>query len=183
MESENSYADFDMMMDDAMSRLNIIVDSTSTLSGKKTSSVGELIYQKPQIDHTDYNTFSHDTLMDYLDEQEDNSDCDCDCDCDYDCDRECNNLHKSRKCVKLTQIYDSSAEIDTIETIKTNNNPTFSSLDENNVYKINYDDRYDEQYEFYGDDNCDDSDEVYENIEHSYHAEKMDKQIGNFGRI
>ena len=174
MESENSYADFDMMMDDAMSRLNIIVDSTSTLSGKKTSSVGELIYQKPQIDYTD-----HDTLMDYLDEQEDNSDCDC----DYDCDRECNNIHKSRKCVKLTQIYDSSAEIDTIETIKTNDNPTFSSLGENNVYKINYDDRYDERYEFYGDDNCDDSDEVYENIEHSYHAEKMDKQLGNFGRI
>ena len=181
MESEISYDDFDMMMEDAMSRLNIIVDSTPTIIDKKTSNVGELIYQKQQTEHADYNTFSRDTRMDYIDDKEGNSGCDGDCDSDCDCARECNNIHKSHKCVTLTQIYDSSGEINTIGS---NYNTTCSSLDENDVYKINYDDRYDEEYEFYGDDNGDNSDdEVYENIEHSYHAEKMDKLTGKFGRI
>ncbi len=168
MEYESSYNDFDMMMEDAMSRLNIIVDSTPTITAKKTSNVGELIYKKPQIDNSDYNAFSYDdSRMDYIDDQDDISDCDCECSPDS---------RKSHKCVELTQIYDSSVEIDTIAPI--------APIDENDVYKINYDDRYDEEYEFYGDDNDEDSDDdVYENIEHSYQAEKMDKQLGNFGRI
>ena len=188
MECEISYDDFDIMMEDAMSRLNIIVDSTPTITAKKTSNVGELIYQKQQTDHADYNTFSRDTLMDFIDEKEGSSYCDCEfdsnCDGNCDCARECNNIHKSHKCVKLTQIYDSSGEIDTIESNGTigPNGSTTSSLDENNVYKINYDEHYDEPYEY--DYNVDDyNDEVYENIEYAYHAEKMDKQTGNFGRV
>ena len=174
MESESSYNDFDMMMEDAMSRLNIIVDSTPTITAKKTSNVGELIYQNPQIYNSDYNAFSYDdSRMDYIDDQEDISDCDCDCDKEY------INPNKPHKCVELTQIYDSSVEIDTIATIA-----TIAPIDENDVYKINYDDHYDEEYEFYGDDNGEDSDDdVYENMEHSYHAERMDKQTGKFGRI
>ena len=152
MESENSY-EFDSMMEDAMSRLNVIVDSALPTIAKK-----------PQVDHS----LSSDIPMDYIDEQEDISDCDCSPD-----------SRKSPKCVELTQIYDSSDKTDTIDTID-----PIAAIGENNLYEINYDNRYD--YDFYvdDDDNDEDSnDDVYENIEHSYQAEKMDKQTGNFGRI
>ena len=126
--------DFDMMMDDALSRLNIMVNSPSSTN----------VINPTQLYNMDCNTVSH-TSIDCID---DDNKQDNDSDCEYD---------ETHKVANLTQIY---------------------RYDENNTTSIcSSNDEYDEYDEY------DSDDEVYENVEYSYHAEKMDKKTGNFGRI
>ena len=145
--------DFDIIMNEALARLDVMVKSNP--NGPS---------QNPQGYNADDNTVLPEVPIYRIKE--------CDIERDIECDIEC----ESNTSVNLTQIYDDNST----DLYNANIVPIvsmYSSPDENKVYENTYD-----QYD-YDENVCDSDDEVYENVEYSYHAEKMDKKTGNFGRI